>query len=63
MTTIIMSTGSMTQAAADRQMEAVRKIMAERGLDYGPALNYYIKQKQGLMVLQQTPVAVLTDNV
>lgn len=46
MTTIIMSVGSMTQQQADWQQEAIRKIMAERKLDYGPAIDYYIKQRQ-----------------
>lgn len=46
MTTIIMSTGSMTQDAADKQQEAIKKIMAERKLDYGPAIDYYIKNKE-----------------
>lgn len=39
-------TGTILQADADRQTEAVKKIMAEQGLNYGPAYDVYIDQQQ-----------------
>lgn len=39
-------TGTISQADADRQTEAVKEIMAEQGLDYGPAYDVYIEREQ-----------------
>lgn len=39
-------TGTISLADADRQTEAVKEIMAEQGLDYGPAYDVYIERQQ-----------------
>lgn len=39
-------TGIISLADADRQTEAVKKIMVERKLDFGPAYGVYIDQEQ-----------------
>lgn len=39
-------TGTISQVDADRQTEAVKKIMAEQKLDFGPAYNKLIERQQ-----------------
>lgn len=39
-------TGTISQADADRQTEAVKEIMSKQGLNYGPAYDIYIDQEQ-----------------
>lgn len=39
-------TGTISQADADRQTEAVKKIMMEQRLEFGPAYDAYIERQQ-----------------
>lgn len=39
-------TGTISQADADRQAEAVKKIMVEQKLEFGPAYDVYIANQQ-----------------
>lgn len=37
---------AISREAADAQTEAVKKIMTEQGLDFGPAYDVYIREQQ-----------------
>lgn len=42
---VTQSTGVISQADADAQTEAVKQIMAEQKLDFGPAYDVYIARE------------------
>lgn len=41
-------TGTMTEDEAEKLAEAIRAIMEETGLPFGPAVDEYIRRKQTL---------------
>jgi len=49
-------TGTTTESLAILQQERVKQIMADTGCNFSEACNRYIAEKQGLLVLQPTPV-------
>lgn len=60
----VQHTGTISRADADQQTEAVKKIMAEQGLNYGPAYDVYIKRQRDVTakwVAQQELLALRND--
>lgn len=47
----IQHTGTISLADADRQTEAVKKIMTEQGLDFGPAYDVYIDREREVLAI------------
>lgn len=49
----IQHTGRIVSVAeADRQSDAVKKIMADQKLDYGPAYDVYIRREQAARLVR-----------